>query len=189
MSHFANDLTVLAARLALAYVYLYAAYLNAKWANRDWLLSHTALLFPTGTSSFLVGAAAFIGVAMMFAGGFLVLVGLATWVGCALLIVFTLLGYWQHCKEVQFATETADALSAQVDLLFAGANNGKVIGGQLLNLRISAYSGQFSSGLKNWGLIGAFMLLGSIGAGAISLDSYLKNFRPSRLIDLIVWPM
>jgi hypothetical protein len=46
MSHFASDVAVLAARLALAYVYLYAAYLNAKWANRDWLLSHTALLFP-----------------------------------------------------------------------------------------------------------------------------------------------
>jgi uncharacterized membrane protein YphA (DoxX/SURF4 family) len=184
-----KDLTVLVARLALSYVYLYAGYLNVKRANREWLLSHTALLLPSGTSPFFIGAAAFVGVAMMFAGGFLVLVGLATWFGCALLIVFTILGYWQHCREVEFATTTADALSAQVDPLLAGASNGNGIRGQLSNLRISAYSGQFSSGLKNWGLVGAFMLLGSVGAGALSLDSYLTKFRPNRLIDLMAWPM
>jgi hypothetical protein len=114
---------------------------------------------------------------MMFAGGFLVLVGLATWIGCALLIVFTLLGYWQHCKEVQFATKTADALSAQVNPLLADANNGNVIRGQLLNLRISAYSGQFSSGLKNWGLIVDFENKSAPGGGPLYTTFQLLALR------------
>jgi hypothetical protein len=105
------------------------------------------------------------------------------------LILFTALGYLQHCKEVAFATATADALGTELAPLIAAAKNANEIRGHLLNLRVSAYSGQLSSGLKNWGLIGAFVLLGMVGAGAFSLDRYLTSFRPSGLIDLIVWPM
>ena len=189
MSHFSSDLAVLVARGLLGYVYLYAAYLNAKPDNRGWLLSHMAFLFPAGTSEFLVNASAFAGIAMMFAGCLSVLAALATWLGCAVLIVFRALGYLQHCKEVAFATTTADALGTELEPLIAAAKNANDIRGDLLNLKVSAYSGQFSSGLKNWGLIGAFVLLGMVGAGAFSLDRYLTSFRPSRLVDLIVWPM
>jgi uncharacterized membrane protein YphA (DoxX/SURF4 family) len=141
MVHSSSDAAVLVARVLLAYVYLYAAYLNAKPENRDWLLTHTALLFPSGTSPLLIKLSAFIGVAMMFVGGFSVLVGLATWLGCVVLIAFTILGYLQHRKEVEFATKTADALAAEVEPLAAASNNATLIRQHLMDQRVSAYSG------------------------------------------------
>src|SRR5436305_211466 len=114
MSHYPTDIAALLARIALAYVYLYAAYLNSKPESREWLLTHTAMLFPAGTSPSLSNAAAFIGMAMMFVGGTSLLLGLATWMGCAALIAFTILGFLQHSKEAQMATALADTLTAEI---------------------------------------------------------------------------
>jgi uncharacterized membrane protein YphA (DoxX/SURF4 family) len=80
----------------IACVYLCAAYLNARSENREWLLTHTALLLPAGTSQLLTKVVAFICIAMMLIGGVSVLLGMVTASGSALLILFTLLGYVQH---------------------------------------------------------------------------------------------
>jgi uncharacterized membrane protein YphA (DoxX/SURF4 family) len=190
MAHSWADEAVLLARIALAYVYLYAAYLNAKSDNRDWLVTHTALLLPRGASQGLIKAAAFLGVAMMFVGGASVMLGFALWIGAATLIVFTIMGYMQHRAEVSLAIRLADDLVAQADPLLATVANAAKIRQLLLDLRISAYSGQFSSGLKNWGLIGGFVVLGfATGSGRYSVDAWLAGLRPNRLIDLVIWPM
>jgi uncharacterized membrane protein YphA (DoxX/SURF4 family) len=183
------DIAVLVGRVAVAYVYLYAGYLNGKSENREWLLTHTALLLPTGTSPLLIKIIAFIGVAMMVIGGVSVLLGLATVWGSALLILFTLLGYLQHNKEVQFATKVSNALLTEIKPLIATSTDAELIRRNLQNLSISAYSGQFSSGLKNWGLIGGLIFLCAHGARWFSVDQWLTMFRPSYFIDTIVWPM
>ncbi len=190
MARYWDDAGLFLARLAIAYVFLYAAYLNAKAENREWLVTHTGLLFPSGSSKNLIKVAACVGVAMMFAGGASMFLGLAIWVGATMLIAFTVLGYLQHRKEVELSTCLANALVAETEPLLAAATNAKAIRQLLLDLRVSAYSGQFSSGLKNWGLIGGLMVLGFVtGSGQFSLDALLAKIRPNWLIDLIVWPM
>jgi uncharacterized membrane protein YphA (DoxX/SURF4 family) len=189
MSITIRDVAILCGRSALAYVYMYAGYLNAKSENRDWLFHHTAFLFPPHTSRTLVVASAIVGVVMMLAGGILILFGLANWLGCATLMVFTLFGYFQHRKEVEFAAKIADSLSANLESHIVALSKPELIRADLLDQRVSAYRGQFSSGLKNVGLIGALAILGVTGAGAISLDHYLTKLGPNSFVDLVAWPM
>lgn len=184
------DLGIFVSRLAIAYVYLYAAYLNAKPENREWLITHTALLFPSRTSQARIRAVAFIGVAMMFVGGTAMLLGFATWIGAAILIIFTVLGYLQHRKEVELATHLANSIATKTEPLLAAVPDAGTIRQLQLDLRVSAYSGQFSSGLKNAGLVGGLVVLGFVtGSGRISVDGMLAKLRPNWLIDLILWPM
>ena len=127
---------------------------------------------------------------MMFAGGLSVLAGLATWLGCAVLILFTALGYLQHCKEVAFATATADALGPELEPLIAAAKNANEIRGHLLNLKVSAYSASIQFRSEELGIDRRLRASRNGGGRRLFTRPLSHGFPPpSRLIDLIVWPM
>src|SRR2546428_10591441 len=98
-----NTLGWLVVRLAIAYVYLYALYMNTHdRAARHWLLEHTAYLFPHTPEprrTLLTKWAASLGMACMLLGGVSVLLGLEHRIGSLLLLVFTAAGTYQHRRE------------------------------------------------------------------------------------------
>lgn len=154
----------LVVRVSMAYVYLYALYLNTHdAAARTWLVEHTAYLFPRipepqRTKYAKLGA---IGAAlMMLLGGISILLGLEGRVGGLLLLLFTAGGIYQHRRE----REVALSVAGKVGPLVPSA--GKA---DFATLQWSAYSGHVSSGLKNWALCGISFGFLAWGTGPLSL--------------------
>jgi uncharacterized membrane protein YphA (DoxX/SURF4 family) len=146
----------LSIRATIGYVYLYALYMNTHdAAARQWLLEHTGYLFPNLNGprhDLVVRLAAIGGMGMMFVGGVSVLLGIEPRIGAFLLLVFTAIGIYQHRREREVAMDVAQRIQTSIpDPLKA----------DLSTLQWSAYSGHFSSGLKNWALCG--MCAGVIG--------------------------
>jgi uncharacterized membrane protein YphA (DoxX/SURF4 family) len=151
-----NSIGWLSIRASIGYVYLYALYMNTRdAAARQWLIEHTGYMFPnlTGQSRKLVILLAAIGgMLMMFVGGISVLLAIEPRVGAALLLLFTAIGIYQHRREREVAMAVAEKIQGSI------ADSLKL---DLTTLQWSAYSGHFSSGLKNWALCG--MCAGVIG--------------------------
>ncbi len=165
-----NTVGWLAVRLSMAYVYLYALYLNTHdAAARTWLLQHTAYLFPNvpeprRSTYARVGAIA--GMVMMFLGGISILLGLEGRIGGALLLVFTAGGIYQHRREREVAMEVA----AKTEPLVTPAGKDG-----FSTLQWSAFSGHISSGLKNWALCGISFGFVAWGTGPWSIiDSWAR---------------
>jgi hypothetical protein len=139
----------LVVRLTVAYVYLYALYLNTHdAAARSWLIEHTAYLFPNMAEpqrSRFAKIGALAGAGMMLLGGVSILLGLEGRIGGLLLLLFTGGGIYQHRRE----REVAMAIAVKVEPLVPSA--GKT---DFATLQWSAYAGHISSGLKNWALCG-----------------------------------
>jgi uncharacterized membrane protein YphA (DoxX/SURF4 family) len=199
------DIGALLTRLTIGYVYLYALYLNVKPENRDWLMSHTALLFPPRTRRLTVVSAAWLGMVMMFFGGLSILLGAAVRLGCVSLVAFTALGIYQHRKELQLSIALSEALAKDLSGL-TGVSTAACsvptnlaiysqsvdfpirldsIGDRLTAIGVEAASGQLSSGLKNWGLAGVCMWLGLAGSGRFSVDALVLTLNPN--LDLWHW--
>jgi uncharacterized membrane protein YphA (DoxX/SURF4 family) len=159
-----NTVGWLVVRLSMAYVYLYALYLNTHdAAARSWLVQHTAYLFPNTpepqrTTFAKIGA--IVGMAMMFLGGVSILLGLEGRIGGLLLLVFTAGGIYQHRREREVAMEVA----ARAEPFVAAA--GKA---DFSTVQWSAYSGHISSGLKNWALCGICFGFIAWGTGPLSI--------------------
>jgi uncharacterized membrane protein YphA (DoxX/SURF4 family) len=158
----------LAVRCTVAYVYLYALYLNTHDATaRSWLIEHTAYLFPNTPEpqrTRLAKIGAFAGMAMMLLGGISILLGLEGRIGGLLLLLFTGVGIYQHHRE----REVAMAAAAKVEPLVPAS--GKA---DFATLQWSAYSGHISSGLKNWALCGISLGFFAWGTGPWSIiDSW-----------------
>jgi uncharacterized membrane protein YphA (DoxX/SURF4 family) len=161
----------LAIRLGIAYVYLFALYMNVRdETSRKWLLDHTAYLFATvaePTKSFLIKWAAVLGMLTMFVGGVSILLGLEGRAGALLLFVFTALGIYQHGFEIKVAQDAAARVAAQIP---AAAQ------ADFSTVQWSAYSGQFSSRLKNWCLCGVCLGLIALGTGPWSLSDLIAQW-------------
>jgi uncharacterized membrane protein YphA (DoxX/SURF4 family) len=158
----------LAVRLTMAYVYLYALYLNTHNAeSRGWLVQHTAYLFrktPEPRRKTYAHFGAIAGSLMMFLGGISILVGLQGRIGGFLLLLFTAGGIYQHRREREVAMTIAESLDPLVP------PNGKT---DFSTLQWSAYSGHLSSGLKNWALCGISFGFMTWGTGPWSIiDSW-----------------
>ena len=158
----------LVVRLTIAYVYLYALYLNTHdAAARSWLIEHTAYLFPNTPEpqrTTLAKLGAFAGMAAMFLGSVSVLLGLEGRIGGLLLLLFTAGGIYQHRRE----REVAMAVAAKVEPLVPAV--GKA---DFATLQWSAYAGHISSGLKNWALCGISFGFLAWGTGPYSIiDSW-----------------
>jgi len=158
----------LVVRLTIAYVYLYALYLNTHdGPARKWLVEHTAYLFPNTPEPLRSKLAKWIsiaGMAMMFLGSLSVLLGLEGRIGALLLLFFTAGGIYQHRRE----REVAMAAASKVDPLVPAA--GKP---DFSTLQWSAYSGHISSGLKNWALCGVCFGIFAWGTGPYSIMEWI----------------
>lgn len=150
----------LALRLGMGYVYLFAFYKNTEnAAARQWLVDHTAYLFPSvpePRKTQLARLFAFVGAATMLVGGLMVLLGMEGRIGALLLLVFTLGGIYQHRRECEVATALGEKLSREVP------DSAKA---DVSTLQWSGFSGNYSSGLKNWALCGVCIAVFCWGTG------------------------
>jgi uncharacterized membrane protein YphA (DoxX/SURF4 family) len=141
-------------RVLVAYVYLYALYLNTHDVSaRAWFVSHTAYLFSSISEphrTIIARLFALSGALMMFFGGLSLLLGVEPRAGALMLFVFTGVGIYQHRCERKIAMEIANMVEPHVK---SGGEEG------FTALKWSAYSGQLSSGLKNWALCGIFVAI------------------------------
>jgi uncharacterized membrane protein YphA (DoxX/SURF4 family) len=157
-------------RLTIGYVYLYALYLNTHdKAARAWLVDHTAYLFPNVSQPLQTEMAKWFalgGMLMMLVGGLSILLGIEPRGGALVLLVFTAFGVYQHKREREVAMQVA----ARVQPLIPAAANA-----DFSTVQWSAYSGQLSSGLKNWGLCGIFALLIGLPTGPWVLSDRLAS--------------
>ena len=162
-------------RVTMGYVYLYALYLNThSKAARSWLTAHTAYLFPNVPEprrTFLAKVFSLGGMLTMFVGGVSILFGIEPRAGAFLLLVFTAAGIYQHRRERDIATETAAKVEPFVQA------QGKT---DLSTLQWSAYSGQLSSGLKNWALCGICLAIMGLPRGPLIVSDFIGRFLPAR---------
>jgi len=158
-------------RVTLAYVYLYALYLNTHdEAARMWLITHTAYLFPglpEPRRTLLAKIFAIIGMLMMLFGGLSILFGAEPRAGAFLLLVFTAGGIYQHRREREVAMETAAKAEPFVQ------PQGKA---DFSTLQWSAYAGQLSSGLKNWALCGVCTAIIGLPTGPLTISDKIASF-------------
>jgi hypothetical protein len=147
-------------RASISFVYLFAFYKNtANTAAREWLVEHTAYMFPSVPEprrTELAKVCAFMGAAMMLVGALMVLLGIEGRIGALLLLGFTAVGIYQHKRECEVAMSLGDKLASQVP---ASAK------GDLTTLQWSGFSGNYSSGLKNWALCGICIAVFCWGTG------------------------
>ncbi|MCI0415617.1 DoxX family protein [bacterium] len=145
-------------RIAIGYVYLYALYRNTRDpAARQWLIDHTAYMFakkPEPQRTQMAKLFAIAGMLMMFLGGVSVLAGVEPRIGALLLFFFTAGGIYQHRLESVVAMDTAQRLNNQIP---------ENLKADLATLQWSAFSGHFSSRLKNWGLCGVCAFIACSG--------------------------
>lgn len=162
----ANDYAILALRLGVAWVFLYAAWRNTNTAAaRKWTRGETATLFrevglPPG--HWMVGAATFIGMAMMYGGGIAVLLGSFARPGGLALALFSLMGIRIH--------------AIRRDEALAEANAG-------VPIAWSAFAGHIAAGLKNWALAGAGLFFALAGSGRLSLGPDAGAAAVARLLN------
>jgi uncharacterized membrane protein YphA (DoxX/SURF4 family) len=154
----------LAVRVALGYVYLLALYKNTVPAGAwKWTVDHTAYMFakvPEPRRTSLAKLFAVAGMAMMLLGGLSVLLGIEGRLGALLLLVFTVGGVYSHKREREVAMELAQKVSPLVPS--AGKDD-------FTTLQWSAFSGHYSSGLKNWALCGICVGIICWGTGPDSI--------------------
>lgn len=159
------ELGTIVLRTLFTGVYLYAWYRNIRNASaRQWTLTHTALLLnlePDQAPKSLTKFLAITSMVTMFVGAGSVLLGLEPRLGAGLLAVFTAGGILQHRREVQRAMRIADRVKPNV----AGSSVA-----EFEELRWSAFAGNFSSGLKNFALLGVCILIMCTGTGAWSIS-------------------
>jgi hypothetical protein len=155
----------IAVRVGIGFVYLFALYKNTgNAAARQWLVEHTAYMFssvPEPRRTRLAKICAFMGSAMMFVGGITILFGIEGRIGALLLLGFTAIGVYQHKLECDVAMNLGGKLATQVPATAKG---------DLTTLQWSGFSGNYSSGLKNWALCGICIAIFCWGTGPSARD-------------------
>ncbi len=149
-------------RAGIGFVYLFAFYKNTEnAAARQWLVQHTAYMLPSVPEprrTDLARIFAVLGAATMLVGGLMVLLGIEGRIGALLLLGFTAVGIYQHKRECEVATALGEKLATQVP---------DAIKVDLSTLQWSGYSGNYSSGLKNWALCGICLAVFCWGTGPL----------------------
>lgn len=165
MAYVDQDLALLLLRIAVAWVFLYAAWMNSRNnMSRDWTANETAILFrgtPLAGKMGLIRPVAMIGVTMMYLGGLGVLLGVLPRLAGILLFVFTVPGIFIHIRNRADAMTWGEAVEAAVPEDRKGDAGA---------LKWSAYAGHHSSALKNYALLGAaaFFILAEDPVGRFS---------------------
>lgn len=160
----------LAVRLTMGYVYLFPFYLNIKdRAGRKAMVQSCSYMIPFVSDalrnkiSVLFAIGSF--VTMLF-GGISILFGIEGRVGGLLLLGFNAGGvYWHKCQR-EAAMSDADKVALTIP------ESSKA---DLVSLKMAAFVGHFSSGIKNWPLCG--MSVGFIcwGTGPLSICDWVGS--------------
>lgn len=163
-----NDLALLILRLAIAYVFLHGAWMISRNETvRDRSVKRTAILFassPYRDNMTIANISAYVGFALMYLGSIGLILGLATRISAALLLIFTVPGIVVHLRERDQAIALVESVSKYID---------KADQSQTELLKWSAYAGHQSSANKNYALLGAalFFILASDPHGSFALDA------------------
>ncbi|MDQ4086582.1 MAG: DoxX family protein [Pseudomonadota bacterium] len=163
-----QDWALLPLRLAVAWVFLYAAWMNSRdAASRDWTANETAILFrgtPLAGATRLIRILAMVGVAIMYVGGLGIALGVLPRLAAAMLFVFTAAGTVIHIRN------RADAMKLGGELEAAAPHPAATA------LKWLAYAGHHSSALKNYALLGAcaFFILAEDPTGRFTVAELLR---------------
>ena len=148
------NIAILFLRLGIAFLYVYAAYMNSKdKASLQWTINNTLPLFrntSVAKNPTLIKWFAYSGVLIMYTGGLSVLIGFEARIGSALLLIFTVCGTVIHQRLKNDAREIATKNAADL---------------QLSGIAWSAFSAHFANILKNicLVLILIFIILNGVG--------------------------
>ncbi|HWT14014.1 MAG TPA: DoxX family membrane protein [Allosphingosinicella sp.] len=166
MDYHDQDVALLLLRLAVAWVFLYAAWMNSRdRAARDWTANETAILFrgtPLAGRTKLIRWFAMAGVAIMYLGGLGILLGVLPRLAGLMLFLFTGPGIVIHIRNRADSMKLGGEVAAAVPAAQAGSANA---------LMWLAYAGHHSSALKNYALLGAaaFFVLAEEPVGRFAL--------------------
>lgn len=167
MESTASAIGLLVMRIAVAYVFLYAAWMNSRHkASWQWTIGQTALILgfiPETSRHRAAIIAAVMGMVMMYGGGLSILVGAEGRLGGAALIVFCALGMAIHAVNRKQALELGNEIGAAAPPLVPKAQS----------LAWSAYGAHLAAGLKNVALIGASAYFVLHGTGRWSLSDWI----------------
>lgn len=150
----ADQIGFLALRITFAGVYLYAAYQNTKFFS-SYTIPETALLFrgmAIAKNEGFVKIASILGLITMYVGATGIALGVLGRICAFALAAFTLMGIVIHRHRWKDAQQSAN-----------DENNPDPA------MAWSAYSGHFSSALKNWALVGICIFIALVGTGPLSL--------------------
>jgi hypothetical protein len=155
MNSAATEIGWLLARAGVAYVFLYAAWMNTRnAASWNWTVGQTELILgfvPERNRSGAAVLCSVAGMAMMYGGGLSVLLGLEGRLGALALIIFSALGMAVHRVNREQALPLAKEIGTMAP---AAKDKAEALGW-------SAYGAHVAAGLKNIALIGVnalFML-------------------------------
>jgi uncharacterized membrane protein YphA (DoxX/SURF4 family) len=166
----------LIARIAVAYVFLYAAWLNTRdSASREATIGLTQLIFgfvPKQQRHKVATLCAFLGMFMMYAGGISVLLGIEGRLGALALLFISLLGIFVHQAMGEQALRDAKDMTLGPD-----------IKEEVISLGSAAYGANAAAGLKNIVIIGICILF-ILNAGGNALGPWAKPWAISDMIGI-----
>lgn len=153
------DIAIFFLRAGIAFLYIYAAYMNSKdKMSLQWTIDNTKPLFINtkyAENIAVIRFFAYSGIAIMYAGGISVLVGIEARLGAFLLLAFTIGGTIIHNRQKKNAQYVATKNASNTELS---------------SIAWSAFSAHFANILKNISfiLIFVYVILNGVGKYQVS---------------------
>lgn len=158
------DTSILFLRAGIAFLYLYAAYMNSKdKISLQWTIENTKPLFRNTKLVENISAMkffAYCGILIMYAGGISILIGIEARAGAFLLLVFTIGGTVIHSRQKNDAKEIALKNSANAELS---------------SIAWSAFSAHFANILKNICVILILIFVCLYGIGKYQVCDFISK--------------
>ena len=158
------DTSILFLRVGIAFLYLYAAYMNSKdKISLQWTIDNTKPLFRNtklAENIFAMNFFAYCGILIMYIGGISILIGIEARAGAFLLLVFTIGGTVIHSRQKNDAKEIA---------LKNSPND------ELSSIAWSAFSAHFANILKNICLILILIFVCLKGVGKYQVSDLISK--------------
>lgn len=158
------DTSILFLRAGIAFLYVYAAYMNSKdKISLQWTIDNTKPLFRNTKYSEnipLIKFFAYCGIAIMYIGGLSILIGIEARLGAFMLLAFTIGGTVIHNRQRNDAKEIALKNSANAELS---------------STAWSAFAAHFANILKNVCLILILIYVMLNGVGKYQLSDCIFN--------------
>ena len=158
------DTSILLLRAGIAFLYVYAAYMNSKdKISLQWTIDNTKPLFRNtkyAENIPLIKFFAYCGIAIMYIGGLSILIGIEARLGAFILLAFTIGGTVIHNRQRNDAKEIAIKNSANAELS---------------SIAWSAFAAHFANILKNVCLILILLFVVLNGVGKYQITDCILN--------------
>lgn len=159
-----NDTSILLLRAGIAFLYLYAAYMNSKdKISLQWTIQNTKPLFRNtkyAENIPLIKFFAYCGIAIMYIGGLGILIGIEARLGAFMLLAFTVGGTVIHNRQRNDAKEIAIKNSTNAELS---------------SIAWSAFAAHLANILKNVCLILILLYVVLNGVGKYQLTDFISD--------------